>query len=148
MLGKILKISISEVKGQKKSNIPSAQFKKNFGILKDAHASNQSHRQISLLSIESITKMINQGVDVHPGDFAENVTTEGLDLSQCHVGTHLKLGKQIILEVTQLGKECHHGCEIFQQVGECVMPTEGIFATVIEGGLLNEGDSIEIINLN
>ena len=122
--GKIIAISISEKKGQKKHNIESANLIVDHGMEGDAHAGNW-HRQISLLGIASIEHMRAQGADVKPGDFAENITVEGMVLYELAVGTHLQVGDDVILEITQIGKECHHGCEIMKQVGSCIMPTQG-----------------------
>ncbi|MHC4568706.1 MAG: MOSC domain-containing protein, partial [Planctomycetota bacterium] len=104
------------------------------------------HRQVSLLAIESIEKMIAMGADVSPGNFAENITTEGIDLLALSLGGKLRLGETVELEVTQFGKECHSHCEIFQQVGDCIMPREGIFAKVIQPGRISVGDSIEVVD--
>ena len=136
MDAKIIAISISRVKGQKKTNIPEEELVVNHGIEGDA--------QLSLLGIESIELMRKSGADVNPGDFAENITVEGLTLFQLPVGTKLALGKTIV-EVTQIGKECHQGCEIMQQVGSCIMPTQGIFGRVLEGGKIQVGDAVRIV---
>lgn len=143
--GKIKAISISAKKGTKKTNVPKAEVKIDFGIVGDAHGGNW-HRQISLLAIESIDKMIARGAKVSPGDFAENITTEGIELPKLPIGSMLKIGGGIKLEVTQIGKECHSRCEIFKQVGDCIMPREGIFAKVIKAGIIKNGDSIEVLN--
>ena len=99
---------------------------------------------MSLLAIESIDKMRGKGLELQPGDFAENITTEGIDLSKLPIGTRISIGKEVILEMTQIGKECHAGCAIRQQIGDCIMPREGIFARVVRGGEIKPGDSIEI----
>jgi MOSC domain-containing protein YiiM len=143
--GQIKAISISKKKGTKKTNVPEADLKVDFGIDGDAHAGNW-HRQISLLAIESIDKMIAKGANVSPGDFAENITTEGIEVSKLPIGCKLKVAESIELEVTQIGKECHSRCEIFQQVGDCIMPREGIFAKVIKAGKIKVGDTIEVLN--
>ncbi|MGI6036885.1 MAG: molybdenum cofactor synthesis domain-containing protein [Limnochordia bacterium] len=145
-MAQILAISISEKKGEKKRNIPEAQVLPNHGLAGDAHTGTW-HRQISLLAIESIAKMRERGIDVHPGDFAENITTEGIDLLGLPLGSRLRLGDEVLLEVTQHGKECHHGCAIYRQVGDCVMPREGIFARVLQGGTIRPGDPIERVQL-
>ncbi|MCF0154905.1 MAG: MOSC domain-containing protein [Veillonella sp.] len=142
--GTILAISISEKKGQKKHNIESAELRVDHGMVGDAHAGNW-HRQISLLGIKSIELMKAKGADVKPGDFAENITVEGIVLYDLPVGTKLQLGDQVILEVTQIGKECHSGCEIQQQVGSCIMPTQGIFAKVLQNGTIRVGDTVQEI---
>jgi len=113
----------------------------------DAHAGNW-HRQVSLLAVESVDKMVANGARVSPGDFAENITTEGIDLQSLTIGTKLKLGIGAEVEVTQFGKECHGRCEIFEQVGDCIMPREGIFAKVTKAGSINIGDVIEVITDN
>ena len=129
---KILSINISQKKGEQKKPVVKAVVREEHGILGDAHAG-KWHRQVSLLAVEDIDTMRGKGVEINFGDFAENVTTEGVDLSSLPVGTMLYLG-DVILEVTQIGKECHEGCAIYQIVGDCVMPRKGIFARVISGG--------------
>ena len=103
-----------------------------------------THRQLSLLAMESITSMRNLGCDVHPGDFAENITTEGLALHTLPLGTRLRIGDHILLELTQIGKECHAGCAIAKQVGHCVMPKEGVFCRILRGGEVRPNDVITI----
>jgi MOSC domain-containing protein YiiM len=132
---KILSINISDKKGEKKIPIPEAVLKENFGIEGDAHGGDW-HRQVSLLAREDVEEMIKKGVKVTYGDFAENITTEGIDLANLPIGTILNLG-EAILEVTQIGKECHEHCAIFRQIGDCVMPRKGIFTRVIQGGKIN-----------
>ena len=143
--GSVKAISISEKKGMKKTNVPEAEVKTDFGIVGDAHGGNW-HRQISLLAIESIDKMIEMGADVLPGSFAENITTQGMELLGLPIGSTLRIGNEIELEVTQIGKECHSRCEIYQQVGDCIMPREGIFTKVIKAGRIKVGDTIEVFN--
>jgi cyclic pyranopterin phosphate synthase len=143
--GRIKAISVSEKKGIQKTNIPKVELKNNFGIIGDAHAGNW-HRQVSLLAAESIEKMVAQGAHVGPGDFAENITTQGIDLCNLHLGSKLKLGQSVELELTQFGKKCHNHCAIFHQVGDCIMPREGVFARVTQPGWINVGDIIEISN--
>ena len=143
--GSVKAISISEKKGMKKTNVPEAEVKTDFGIVGDAHGGNW-HRQISLLAIESIDKMIEMGADVLPGSFAENITTQGMELLGLPIGSTLRIGNEIELEVTQIGKECHTRCEIYQQVGDCIMPREGIFTKVIKAGRIKVGDTIEVFN--
>ena len=143
--GRIKAISISKKKGTKKTNVPAAEVKVDLGIEGDANAGNW-HRQISLLAIESIDKMIAKGADVSPGDFAENITTTGIELAKLPIGCKLRVADTIELEVTQIGKECHRRCEIFQQVGDCIMPREGIFAKVIKAGEIKVGDTIEVLD--
>ena len=144
MMAKIVAVCTSEKKGMRKKNIGEAMLKANYGIEGDAHAGDW-HRQVSLLAIESIKKMQDMGLDVHPGDFAENLTTEGIDLVSLHLGTKLKLGETALGEVTQIGKECHTRCAIYYQAGDCVMPKEGIFIRVLQGGPIRVGDTIEVV---
>jgi cyclic pyranopterin phosphate synthase len=142
--GKVLSINISDKKGVIKEPIKEGLFIENFGLEKDAHSGNW-HRQVSLLGIESFDKMENQGIEgLVPGVFAENITTEGIILYELPIGTRLIIG-ETIQEVTQIGKECHTGCAISQKVGKCVMPKEGIFTKVLKGGIIKEGDKIEVI---
>lgn len=141
--GKIKAISVSKERGTQKTNVTRAELKTNFGIVGDAHSGNW-HRQVSLLGIESIDKMIAKGAKVTPGNFAENITTEGIDLCVLKIGSKLRLGSDVELEITQLGKKCHSRCEIFEQIGDCIMPREGIFARVLKAGSINVGDPIEI----
>ncbi|WMM25028.1 cyclic pyranopterin monophosphate synthase MoaC [Tissierella sp. MB52-C2] len=142
--GKVLSINISDKKGVVKTPIKEGLFVENFGLENDAHGGDW-HRQVSLLGIESFEKMTKQGIDgLVPGIFAENITTEGITLYELPVGTKLAIG-ETIQEVTQIGKECHTGCEIAQKVGKCVMPKEGIFTKIIKGGIIKEGDNIEVI---
>jgi MOSC domain-containing protein YiiM len=115
------------------------------GMQSDAHAGNW-HRQLSLLAQESIDKMQGHGLVLHPGDFAENITTQGLNLLTLPVGTRLQIGSVVTMEVTQIGKECHLGCEIRKLVGDCVMPREGIFARIITPGSIEAGDIITILS--
>lgn len=144
MKGRVIAINISKEKGVPKDSIPVANFIEDFGIEGDAHGG-KWHRQVSLLANESVDKMRNMGVEgLCSGKFAENLTTEGLNLWTIPVGSVLKIG-ETEQEVTQIGKECHHGCAIKQQVGQCVMPKEGIFTRVLKGGQVKVGDDIEII---
>jgi MOSC domain-containing protein YiiM len=132
---KILSINISDKKGEKKIPISEAVLKQNFGIEGDAHSGNW-HRQVSLLAEEDIEEMKKKGVKVSYGDFAENITTRGIELAALPIGTILNLG-EAVLEVTQIGKECHEHCAIFRQIGDCVMPRKGIFTKVLKGGKIN-----------
>jgi MOSC domain-containing protein YiiM len=141
---RIVAVSISENKGEKKKNIPVGRLIENQGLVQDAHAGDW-HRQVSLLDMESIEKIRDQGMAVGPGDFAENVTTSGVRLWELPVGTRIQLGAEALVAVTQIGKECHSRCAIFHQVGDCVMPREGIFARVISGGEIHPGDAIVIL---
>lgn len=140
--GKVKAISTSSKKGSKKKNVQIAVLKEDFGIVGDAHGG--SERQVSLLAVESIEKMRNKGVDVNSGDFAENITTSGIDLMALKLGSHLKIGKSALLEITQIGKVCHNRCKIYYQVGDCVMPKEGIFAKVLKGGVIKPKDRLEV----
>jgi MOSC domain-containing protein YiiM len=142
--GKVLAVSISQTKGEKKNNIDCGLFLENLGLENDAHAQADILRQVSLLAKESIEKIRAKGLDVNYGDFAENLTTEGIDLPSLPIGTRLKVGKKVLLEVTQIGKICHNRCNIFYAVGDCVMPREGIFAKVLTGGEIKVDDEIEI----
>ena len=141
--GKVLAVNISEDKGTKKTNIQSCALMKDFGLKGDAHAG-PWHRQVSLLANESIEKMRAKGLNVGYGDFAENVTTEGVDLVHLPIGTKIRIGNSVILRVTQIGKECHERCAIYYQAGDCVMPKEGIFAEVVNEGAVKVGDEIVI----
>ena len=143
--GTIKAISISKEKGTQKTNVPDAELRVDHGLIGDAHAGDW-HRQISLLGIESIRKMLDKGAQVEPGNFAENITTEDIDLYNLPIGTKLKLGESVILEVTQLGKECHSHCAIYEQIGDCIMPREGIFAKVLSPGRIQISDTIEVID--
>ncbi|MDO8746358.1 MAG: MOSC domain-containing protein [Thermodesulfovibrionales bacterium] len=143
MNGKVVAINTSEKKGMRKKPIKEVVIKTNYGIEGDAHASSEWHRQISLLALESIKKMQALGLKVKPGDFAENITTEDINLPELPIGTKMKIGT-VELEVSQIGKECHTRCAIYYQAGDCVMPKEGIFVKVIRGGKIREGDKIVI----
>lgn len=144
MLQQLRAVCVSHNKGERKTPVPQVELRPNHGIVGDAHAGDW-HRQVSLLAKESIDKMRALGLDVDNGDFAENLTTEGIDLPHLPIGTQLRIG-EALLEVTQIGKECHNRCAIYHQAGDCVMPKEGIFAKVLEGGILQPGDMIELIN--
>ena len=143
MQGKIVAVCTSKNKGERKKNVGRAMLLPGLGLEGDAHAGFQ-HRQVSLLALESIEKMRQMGLDVHPGDFAENITTEGLNLPVLPIGTQIKIGG-VLLEVSQIGKECHTRCNIYYQAGDCVMPKEGIFAIVVDGGPVAAGDTIEVM---
>jgi len=142
-MGRIVAVNISLQQGQRKKNVDSSFLLKGLGLEGDAHAG-FAHRQVSLLDMESIMKMRSKGLDVHPGDFAENLTTEGVDLLSIPVGRRIKAGKDVYLRVTQIGKECHTRCAIYYQAGDCVMPTEGIFAEVLREGRVSVGDKIQV----
>ena len=140
-VGKIVAVCVSGKKGEKKSPVPSVTLVSGHGVERDAHAG-PGHRQVSLLAVESIAKMKAKGLSVGPGDFAENITVESIDLPNLHVGDRLRSG-DVLLEITQIGKECHNRCAIYFQAGDCVMPKEGVFARVIRGGTLRAGDPLE-----
>lgn len=142
-MARVLSVCISEVKGTRKHEVDRIEIKINHGIIGDAHAGNW-HRQISLLANESVDKMRSAGINLSAGDFAENILTEGIELKTIPVGTLIKVG-ETVLKVTQIGKQCHNDCEIKKIVGMCVMPTDGIFATVEKEGCISPGDTIEII---
>ena len=141
--GKVLAVNISDAKGTKKTNIGSCAILKDFGLQGDAHGG-PWHRQVSLLANESVEKMKAKGLLVGYGDFAENITTEGIDLVSLPIGTEINIGKAIVLRVTQIGKECHERCAIYYQAGDCVMPREGIFAEVVTEGEVKVVDEIII----
>ena len=139
---KVLATCISEQKGVKKHPVPSIALEKDYGILGDAHAG-KWHRQISLLPNESVDSLRDVIPDLKAGDFAENILTEGVSLKELPIGTVMQIGTAV-LEVTQIGKQCHNDCEIKQLTGRCVMPTDGVFARVIQGGEIKPGDTIII----
>jgi MOSC domain-containing protein YiiM len=145
MSGEVIAVCISQKKGERKTPVATVELRENHGIVGDAHAGDW-HRQVSLLAMESIEKMQAMGLTVTTGDFAENITTRGLDLPSLPVGARLAVGPAL-LEVTQIGKECHTRCAIYHQAGECVMPTEGIFARVLRGGEIRAGDGVEVLSL-
>jgi MOSC domain-containing protein YiiM len=145
MKAEIVEVSISKEKGTRKENIPEGVLIENHGFRDDAHAGDW-HRQVSLLAIESIEKIRAKGLDVGPGDFAENITTRGVDLVNLPIGTRLKVGEEVLMEVTQIGKECHTRCAIYYQAGDCVMPREGIFTKVLKGGRVKKSDPIVVID--
>ncbi len=136
---RILSINISRKKGEQKIPILSAKVKENHGIEGDAHAG-KWHRQVSLLANEEIETMRGKGIDLDFGDFAENITTEDIPLHSLPIGTKLFIGNSV-MEITQIGKECHHGCAIFQAVGDCVMPRKGVFARVLKEGEITRESS-------
>lgn len=142
-MARVEAVCISEKKGIKKHPVPYIELQEGYGILGDAHAGNW-HRQVSLLAIESVDKMRDSLPSLEAGDFAENILTSGIAVKDLPVGTKLSVG-EAILEITQIGKECHKGCEIQKLTGKCVMPTEGVFAKVIKGGKVQSEDKIEVI---
>lgn len=142
-MAEVIAVCISKNKGERKTPVERVQLRENHGIIGDAHAG-EWHRQVSLLACESIDKMRRLGLNVDPGDFAENITTSGIDLTVLPIGSLLQVG-ETKLEVTQIGKECHTRCAIYHQAGDCVMPKEGIFARVLQGGVVTPGDSIVLL---
>lgn len=143
MQGIVISINISHKKGLKKTPVKEAIVNER-GIVGDAHAG-EWHRQISLLAEESIEKMRELGLKIGYGDFAENITTKNIDLSKLRIGQKIRVGKEVILEITQIGKKCHDECEIKRLIGKCIMPKEGIFARVISGGKIKVGDEIIVL---
>lgn len=143
-MAKVVAVCTSKHKGERKKNIGSSRLLTGLGLEGDAHAG-FAHRQVSLLALESVEKMRRKGLDVNPGDFAENLTTEDIDLVNLPVGTRLRIG-ETLLEVSQIGKECHRRCAIYYQAGDCVMPKEGIFAIVVNGGMVKVGDEIQVLS--
>ena len=141
-MGQVSAVCTSERRGIQKTNIHSAQFRENWGIEGDAHAGDW-HRQVSLLSFDKIEAFRARGAEVGDGAFGENLVVEGIDFRSLPVGTVLECNG-VVLEMTQIGKECHSHCEIFKKMGECIMPTEGVFARVIRGGTISEGDRMEV----
>jgi len=143
-MASVVAVCSSKKKGTRKLPIAEGVLQEDHGLVGDAHAGVLPNRQVSLLSLGSIDKMRALGMELQPGDFAENITVSGLDLYHLPIGTRLTVGKDIILEVTQIGKECHTACAIRRQVGQCIMPEEGVFARVVRGGRVRMGDSIEV----
>jgi MOSC domain-containing protein YiiM len=144
--GRIVAVSVSDRKGVVKHNVPQARLLVEHGLEGDAHAEG-GIRQVSLLAQESIDKMRAAGAQVHPGDFAENLTTLGLDVCALPLGTRLKVGTEVELEITQIGKTCHKGCAIRELVGDCIMPREGVFARVVQGGMVAPGDTVQVFHV-
>lgn len=143
-MASVIAICQSKKKGTRKEPITEGFFKENFGLVDDAHADCLTNRQVSLLAMESIGKMKGLGLNLGPGDFAENITTEGINLVTLPIGTKIFVGDEVILEISQIGKECHTACAIRRKVGECIMPVEGVFARVIQGGKVTPGDQVKI----
>jgi MOSC domain-containing protein YiiM len=144
-VAEVIAVCSSETKGVRKEDIKCGILKTEYGLVGDAHADSGWHRQVSLLAIESIEKMRKMGYDVGPGDFAENITCSGIELLSLPIGTQVSVGEKAVLEISQIGKECHAGCAIFKQTGKCIMPKEGVFARVISGGPVKTGDTIEVL---
>jgi len=141
---KIISIAISKKKGTRKVAVDEASLIQDFGFEGDAHAG-AWHRQVSFLAAESIEKARKQGLDVTFGAFAENIATSGIDWEKVAIGTRVKLGESAVVEITQIGKECHNRCAIYYLAGDCIMPREGIFARVLEGGKIHCGDMVSIM---
>jgi MOSC domain-containing protein YiiM len=144
-MASVVAVCMSTVKGVSKVPVASAVFKVGIGLQGDAHAGGDAVREVSLLALESIAKMNGGGREFKPGDFAENITTSGIGLATLPVGTRLQAGDEVTLEITQIGKKCHSGCAIFKEVGNCIMPKEGVFATVIKEGTIRKGDTIQVL---
>lgn len=142
-MGKVIAVCTSPAKGTQKQNIGEGVFIEDFGIQGDAHAG-KWHRQVSLLSYDKIEEFRERGAEVADGAFGENLVVEGIDFRTLPVGTKLCC-EDVILEMTQIGKECHHGCQIFQKMGDCIMPREGVFARVIRGGRIRVGDEMKVV---
>ncbi len=142
-MAEIVSINVSKTKGVRKTPVDAVEIGPE-GLAGDAHAGDW-HRMVSLLALESVDKMRAAGLDVNPGDFAENLTTRGLDLLALPLGTRLRVGDEVVLELTQHGKECHTRCAIYYQAGDCVMPREGVFAKVIRTGTVRVGDPVEVL---
>lgn len=140
-MGKVMAVNISEKRGTQKVNVHTVRLIENYGLENDAHAGNW-HRQVSLLSYEKIEEFKAKGAPVQDGAFGENLIVQGFDFKTLPVGTRLKCN-DVILEITQIGKKCHNGCEIFKVMGDCIMPREGVFARVIHGGVISKGDEME-----
>jgi MOSC domain-containing protein YiiM len=139
----LVSINVSRTKGVRKTPVDHIRIGAQ-GLVEDAHAGDW-HRMVSLLAEESIAKMQAAGLDVKAGDFAENLTTRGVDLLALPLGTRLRLGAEVVLELTQHGKECHNRCAIYYQAGDCVMPKEGVFAKVLRQGMVRTDDPIEVL---
>ena len=142
-MGKVMAVCISEKKGTQKRNVHEALFIEDFGLENDAHAG-KWHRQVSLLSYEKIQDFKKKGAPVEDGAFGENLIVSGIDFKNLPVGTRFQSG-DVVLEMTQIGKECHSGCEIYKIMGDCIMPREGVFARVIRGGRIREGDALTVL---
>jgi len=140
---KLLAVSISEKKGTRKKPIAVGVLREHYGLVGDAHAG--TGRQVSLLANESVDTMRAEGLELHPGDFGENLTVCGIEVHRLPIGARLRVGSAAVLEVTEIGKECHEECEIKAQTGRCVMPTEGVFARVVVAGEVSAGDEVEVL---
>ena len=145
-MASVIAVCMSAAKGVSKAPVAAAVFKVGVGLEGDAHAGGDAVREVSLLAMESIGKMNSDSREFKPGDFAENITTSGIELASLPVGTRLQAGNEVMLEITQIGKKCHSGCAIFKEVGNCIMPKEGVFARVIRGGTIRPGDEIKVLS--
>ena len=143
-MGKVIAVCTSPEKGTQKTAVAEGNFIEDYGIEGDAHAG-KWHRQVSLLSYDKIEAFRQRGARVENGAFGENLVVEGFDFKRLPVGTKLRCG-DVVLELTQIGKECHSHCEIYKKMGECIMPREGVFARVLHGGTIGEGDEMEIVS--
>lgn len=143
MMGVIKAINVSTVRGTRKVSVPEIDLIEDFGLEGDAHGGHW-HRQVSLLSYEAFEAFEKKGANIVPGDFGENLLVSGYDFKILPVGTRFRSG-DVLLEMTQIGKQCHSGCDIFKRMGDCIMPREGVFAVVLKGGRLHVGDSLEIV---
>ena len=141
---KIVSLAVSKKKGTRKTRVDHATLVEDHGVSGDAHGG-PWHRQVSFLASESISRMRDQGLDVGFGDFAENIATEGINWLNVPIGTRLRLGTTAVVEITQIGKECHNKCAIYYLAGDCIMPVEGVFAKVLTGGNIHTGDVIEFV---
>lgn len=144
-VGRVVAVCISKKKGTQKEDVGEVKLIKDYGVEGDAHAG-PGHRQVSLLALESANVMKEKGLDIDSGDFGENIVTEGLELKRLRLGTRLKVGRDALLEITQIGKECHDRCAIYYTAGDCIMPREGIFGVVQAGGIVRVGDEIKILD--
>lgn len=142
-MGNVIAVCTSEKKGTQKKNVNSAVFVEDWGIENDAHAG-KWHRQVSLLSHDKIEAFRARGAEVKDGAFGENLVVSGIDFRALPIGTRFACN-DVLLELTQIGKECHHGCEIFQKMGDCIMPREGVFARVLHGGIISVGDALTVL---
>ncbi len=142
-MGKIIAVCISKIRGVQKKNVHEGHFIEDYGIDGDAHAG-KWHRQVSILSYDRIQEFRTRGAKVDDGAFGENLVVECIDFKTLPIGTKFKCN-DVVLELTQIGKECHHGCAIFKEMGDCIMPREGVFAKVLHGGVIKEGDELEIL---
>ena len=145
-MGRVIAVCISKEKGTQKYRIPEGEFIEEWGIKDDAHAG-KWHRQVSLLSYDKIQEFRAKGAEIEDGAFGENLVVEGFDFAKLPVGTKFRCN-DVVLEMTQIGKKCHHGCAIFQKMGDCIMPREGVFTRVLHGGVIHEGDELVIIEAN